>query len=377
MNFNVLKKSAFFFSMLMSGLLLFNCAAPEQTSNSIQMSDFGTMEDGKEVKQYTLTNANGMEVKIINYGGIITSVKTPDKEGNMENVVLGFDNLDKYLEGTPYFGAIIGRFGNRIGQAQFSLNGESYQLAANNGANHLHGGEVGYDKVFWDAETLPGNALKMTYLSEDGEEGYPGNLDISVTYTLTDDDEIKIDYYATTDKATPVNLTNHSYFNLSGDPETLILDHVLQIEADRYTPVDFGLIPTGELAPVEDTAFDFTDPETIGARIEDVPGGYDHNFVLNKFEEELPLVATLTDPETGRSMEILTSEPGLQFYSGNFLDGTITGSDGTVFNKYAALCLETQHFPDSPNKPEFPSTILEPGEVYETTTIYRFKVARE
>ena len=377
MNFNVLKKSAFFFSMLMSGLLLFNCAAPEQSSNSIQMSDFGTMEDGKEVKQYTLTNANGMEVKIINYGGIITSIKTPDKEGNMENVVLGFDNLDKYLEGTPYFGAIIGRFGNRIGQAQFSLNGESYQLAANNGANHLHGGEVGYDKVFWDAETLPGNALKMTYLSEDGEEGYPGNLDISVTYTLTDDDEIKIDYYATTDKATPVNLTNHSYFNLSGDPETLILDHVLQIEADRYTPVDFGLIPTGELAPVEDTAFDFTEPETIGARIEDVPGGYDHNFVLNKFEEELPLVATLTDPETGRSMEILTSEPGLQFYSGNFLDGTITGSDGTVFNKYAALCLETQHFPDSPNKPEFPSTILEPGEVYETTTIYRFKVARE
>ena len=377
MNFNMLKKSAFFFSMLMSGLLLTNCAAPEQTSNSIQVNDFGTMEDGKEVKQYTLTNANGIEVKVINYGGIITSIKTPDKEGNMENVVLGFDNLDKYLEGTPYFGALIGRFGNRIGQGKFSLNGESYQLATNNGPNHLHGGEVGYDKVFWDAETLSGNALKMTYLSEDGEEGYPGNLDISVTYTLTDDDELKIDYYATTDKATPVNLTNHSYFNLSGDPESLILDHVLQIEADRYTPVDFGLIPTGELAPVEDTAFDFTEPETIGARIEDVRGGYDHNFVLNEFEEELPLVATLSDPETGRVMEVLTSEPGLQFYSGNFLDGTITGSDGTVFNQYAALCLETQHFPDSPNKPEFPSTILEPGEVYETTTIYKFKVASE
>ncbi len=365
-------------SLVITFLVLFvisGCLVQDRTSSKINVGEFGMMEDGKKIMEYTLSNSSGMEVKIINYGGIVTSIKTPDKDGNFENVVLGFNSLEKYLEGTPYFGAIIGRYGNRISNGEFELNDEKYQLATNNGRNHLHGGEIGFDKVFWEAETLPNNVLKMSYLSKDGEEGYPGNLKIEVVYTLTEENELRIDYKATTDKATPVNLTNHSYFNLSGDPESLILDHILQIEANHYTPVDEGLIPTGEIATVAETPFNFMEPKSIGERIDNVPGGYDHNFVLKEFEEELPVVATLTDQESGRVMEVLTSEPGLQFYSGNFLDGSITDSDGTVFNKHAALCLETQHFPDSPNKPEFPSTILNPGEEYTTTTIYRFKVS--
>jgi aldose 1-epimerase len=360
-----------FLMTLLSVILLFS-ACTEEVNQTIEVVDFGTLEDGTPVELYTLTNTNGMEVKITNYGGTVTSIVVPDKDGNMENVVLGFDSLDKYLAGTPFFGAIIGRYGNRIGDAQFTLDGETYQLNANDGENHLHGGTVGYDKVMWDAEPVEGNGVKFTYLSEDGEEGYPGNLDITVVYTLTEDNGLKIDYTATTDKATPVNLTNHSYFNLSGDPESMILDHELMIDADGYTPVDAGLIPTGEIADVEGTAFDFTEPFEIGARIEEVPGGYDHNFVLNESSEEMPVVATLKDPESGRVMEILTKEPGLQFYSGNFLDGSLTGPNGESYVKYAALCLETQHFPDSPNIPEFPSTILEPGETYTTSTIYRF-----
>lgn len=349
-------------------------ACQQVETQTVQVEEFGTLEDGTSVQLYTLTNENGMEVKITNYGGTVTSILAPDKDGNLENVVLGFDSLDKYLAGTPYFGAIIGRYGNRIGDATFTLNGETYELNANDGDNHLHGGNVGYDKVLWNAEVVGDNAVEFTYLSEDGEEGYPGNLEISVIYTLTDDNELKIDYSATTDKATPVNLTNHSYFNLSGDPETLILDHELMIDADGYTPVDEGLIPTGEIAEVEGTPFDFTEAYEIGARIDQVEGGYDHNWVLNESTEAMPVVARLHDPQTGRLLEVLTTEPGLQFYSGNFLDGTLTGPDGSTFNKHSALCLETQHFPDSPNKANFPSTILEPGETYETSTIYKFSV---
>lgn len=360
---------------LLPVLLLFGCSKSQDNINSSSNKmEFGKLEDGRTVELYTLTNENGMEVKIMTYGGTVTSLKVPDTDGNFDNVVLGFDELDKYLEGTPFFGAIIGRYGNRIAEGVFTLNGETYQLAKNDGNNHLHGGVKGYDKVLWTAKAHSDSTLELHYLSEDGEEGYPGNLDITVTYTVTDQNELKIDYEATTDKPTPVNLTNHSYFNLSGDPATQILDHQLQIDADHYTPVNQQLIPTGEIAPVEGTPFDFTEPHAIGSRIEEVPGGYDHNFVINDHTGELQNIATLVDPETGRKLEVITTEPGIQFYSGNFLDGSITGSDGTAFIKHSALCLETQHFPDSPNQPDFPSTILEPGDTYETTTIYRFGV---
>lgn len=363
--------------LLLPVLIIYGCSKSQDNNNlSSNKMEFGKMEDGRTVELYTLTNENGMEVKIMTYGGTVTSIKVPDEEGNFENVVLGFDDLDKYLEGTPFFGAIIGRYGNRIAEGVFSLNGETYQLAKNDGDNHLHGGVKGYDKVLWTAKSHSDSTLELHYLSEDGEEGYPGNLDITVTYTVTEENELKIDYQATTDKLTPVNLTNHSYFNLSGDPATQILDHKLQIDASHYTPVNSQLIPTGKIAPVEGTPFDFTEPHEIGSRIEEVPGGYDHNFVIDDHTGELKNIATLVDPETGRKLEVITTEPGIQFYSGNFLDGSLTGSDGTAFIKYSALCLETQHFPDSPNQPAFPSTILEPGETYETTTLYRFGVGK-
>ena len=355
-------------------LLVLISACTSKVEETITIQDFGQTEDGTAVHLFTLKNTNGMEVKMTDYGGTVTSIVVPDKEGNMENVILGFDNIDDYLAGTPFFGATIGRYGNRIGKGKFTLNGEEYSLTINDGENHLHGGTLGYDKVMWKGEPVGGNAVKFSYLSEDGEQGYPGNLDIEVLFTLTDDNELKIDYTATTDKATPVNLTNHSYFNLSGDPESLILDHELMIHADGYTPVDAGLIPTGEIAEVAGTPFDFTEPYAIGARIDEVPGGYDHNWVLQDLAGDMPLVATLKDPQTGRKMEIYTSEPGLQFYSGNFLDGTLEGPNGSKYVLHSALCLETQHFPDSPNKPEFPSTILEPGDTYKTTTIYKFTV---
>lgn len=344
---------------------------PPQTQ--IQEETFGQLEDGRTVSLYTLTNANNVEVEITNFGGIVTAIRTPDSQGNLDNVVLGFDSLDKYLEGTPYFGAIIGRYGNRIADAQFSLNDSTYQLAANDGDNHLHGGNQGYDKVLWDGETTEDGSLQLTYTSEDGEEGYPGNLDITVTYTLTDENELQIDYEATTDKATPINLTNHSYFNLSGHPDSTILDHELTIDANQYTPVNDELIPTGELAAVEGTPFDFTEFHAIGARIDQVEGGYDHNWALNQpTADSMFHAATLYSPTSGREMQVFTTEPGLQFYSGNFLDGSLQGPDGTPYVQHAALCLETQHFPNSPNEPDFPSTILEPGETYETTTIYQF-----
>lgn len=331
--------------------------------------------DGKQVDLYTLTNANGVQVKITTYGGIVTSWVTPDKNGNKSSVVLGFDSLSGYLAKPPYFGAVIGRYGNRIAKGTFKIDTATYQLATNNGENHLHGGEKGYDKVVWDATPADSAAsLTLTYLSKDGEEGYPGNLNITVVYTLTDDNELLIDYNAETDKATVVNLTNHSYFNLTGDVSNTILDHQLQVNADKYTPVDGGLIPTGELKDVKGTPFDFLQPHKIGERIAAVDGGYDHNFVLTRTGNDLELVATLSDSVSGLKLEVFTTEPGLQFYSGNFLDGTITTSDGKSIKLHTGLCLETQHFPDSPNKPAFPSTLLKPGEKYHTVTKYKVSV---
>lgn len=368
------KKLPILFILLMT---LTISACTNNKNEKMDMSNieqFGTMENGKDVQLVTLTNKKGIEVKITNYGGTVTSIKTPDVEGNVDNIVLGFDSLDKYLAGTPYFGSTIGRFGNRIAEGKFSLNGENYQLSVNDGNNHLHGGEKGFDKVLWDIESTSKNTLVLTYLSEDGEMGYPGNLEVKVTFTLTDENELRFDYEATTDKATPVNLTNHSYFNLSGDPETTILDHELMIAADSYTPVNSELIPTGEIASVDGTPFDFTESYEIGARIENVEGGYDHNFVLNDTDGTMKSIATLYDPQTKRELEVITEEPGIQFYSGNFLDGTLEGPDGSSYVQYAALCLETQHYPNSPNEDEFPSTILEPGETYRTSTIYKFSV---
>ncbi len=331
--------------------------------------------DGKPVDLYTLTNANGVQVKITTYGGIVTSWITPDKTGNKSNVVLGFDSLSGYLTPPPYFGAIIGRYGNRIAKGTFKIDTAMYQLATNNGANHLHGGNKGYDKVVWDATPADSTAsLTLTYLSKDGEEGYPGNLNITVVYTLTDENELLIEYIAETDKTTVVNLTNHSYFNLTGDVNNTILDHQLQINADKYTPVDAGLIPTGELKDVKGTPFDFLQPHKIGERIVAVEGGYDHNFVLTRTGSDLELVATLSDSVSGRKLEVFTTEPGLQFYSGNFLDGSLKTSDGKAINLRTGLCLETQHFPDSPNQPSFPSTLLKPGEKYHTVTKYKISV---
>jgi aldose 1-epimerase len=332
--------------------------------------------DGKPVDLYTLTNKNGDEVKISIYGATVTSWIVADNKKGKSNIVLGFDSLSGYLAKPPYFGATIGRYGNRIANAKFKIDTTTYQLAANNGKNHLHGGNKGYDKVVWDATPAADSSASLTlsYLSKDGEEGYPGNLKITVVYTLTDDNELLIDYSAETDKATPVNLTNHSYFNLTGDVNNTILDHELQVNADKYTPVDAGLIPTGELKDVKGTAFDFLQAHKIGERIANVEGGYDHNFVLTRKGSDLELVATLSDSSTGRKLEVYTTEPGLQFYSGNFLDGTIKSSDGKAIQKHTGLCLETQHFPDSPNQPAFPSTLLKPGEKYHTVTKYKVLV---
>lgn len=364
----------FVFVVLMTAFFACTSEQNQMAEQQIETEEFGTMDDGRQVQLFTLSNENGMEVSITNYGGIVTSLKVPDKEGNIENVVLGFDDLEKYKSGHPFFGAITGRYANRIANGQFELNDETYQLATNDGENHLHGGESGFDKKLWDAEVNEDeNSITLNYLSPDGEEGYPGNLDVEVTYTLTDDNELTIDYHAITDKPTVVNLTNHSYFNLSGHPSQGILDHLLTINADRYTPVDDGLIPTGELRSVQETPFDFTEPETVGARIESIPPGYDHNFVLNNPDSGIRKIATVEHEESGRIMEVYTDQPGVQLYTGNFLDGSLMDHHGTPIEQYAALCLETQTFPDSPNKPEFPSAVLNPGETYETTTIYQFK----
>lgn len=383
---NMKKIRLFSLPLLASVVLLTSCgnsdvknAAAADSTGSAQAAVVSTawgQADGKQVQLFTLTNKQGAEVKITNYGGIVTSWVTPEKNGNKSNVVVGFDSLAGYLQKPPYFGAIIGRYGNRIGKGTFKLNDTTYKLATNNGENHLHGGEKGFDKVVWDATPSADGtpSLTLTYLSKDGEEGYPGNLKTTVKYTLTEDNELLMEYDAETDKATPVNLTNHSYFNLTGDASKSILDHTLWIDASHYTPVDKGLIPTGELAPVQGTPFDFTQPTKIGARIDKVEGGYDHNYVLNNKATDMKLVAWLQDSTTGRKLEVFTTEPGLQFYSGNFLDGSITIRDGKKIQQHNALCLETQHFPDSPNKPSFPATILKPGEKYHTVTKYKVSV---
>ena len=367
--------------LLLLATVLSGCSSGTQTSPMIQKESVTQLPDGTPIDLYTLRNTNGMEARITNYGGIVVSLTAPDRNGAYEDVVLGFDDVEQYMGPHPYFGAIVGRYGNRIANGRFTLNGETYALAQNNGENALHGGRNGFDKAVWQAEpvtTDEGQALRLTYLSPDGEEGYPGNLSVAVTYTLTDDDALRIDYEATTDKATPVNLTNHSYFNLAGQGAGTILDHQIQINADRFTPVDGGLIPTGELRPVSGTPFDFRQPAAIGLRIEDSDeqiafgGGYDHNFVLNGEAGEMKLAARVYEPTSGRVMEVHTTEPGVQFYTGNFLSGDITGKGGTAYGRRYGFCLETQHFPDSPNKPDFPDTILEPGERYTSTTIYRF-----
>ena len=350
---------------------------------AVKRTPFGKLPDGSAVEQFTLTNANQVELKAISYGGIITSLRVPDRNGRIDDIVLGFDSLAGYLKDHPFFGAIIGRYGNRIGKGQFTLDGKAYKLATNNGPNHLHGGNKGFDKVLWSAEPVAGaNAIAFTRTSPDGEEGYPGNLRVRVTYTLTDANELIVEYRATTDKPTPVNLTQHSYFNLAGQASGDILSHELTLNADRYTPVDDTLIPTGELAPVAGTPFDFRKPAAIGARINnDHPQlkagkGYDHNWVLSRKGTGLQPAARVTEGKTGRTLEISTTEPGIQFYAGNFLDGTLTGKEGAAYRHRTGFCLETQHYPDSPNKPKVPSTTLRPGREYRTRTVFKFGVAK-
>jgi aldose 1-epimerase len=330
---------------------------------------------------YTLTNSHGLEIRAMNYGGIILSMSVPDRKGQFADVVLGHDTLEGYIPNTPYLGAIIGRYANRIANGSFTLDGKTYTLPKNNGPNTLHGGvEKTFDKVVWDDEPMQGGktGVVFTHLSKDGEEGFPGNLKVKVTYTLTDENELVIEYEATTDKATPINLTQHSYFNLAGEGTGDILNHELMLNADRFTPVDKNLIPTGELRPVKGTPLDFTTQTKIGARIDDgyeqlvLGHGYDHNFVINRKADDLELAARVYEPSSGRVLEVSTTQPGVQLYTGNFLDGTVTGTQGHVYKRRYAFCLETQHFPDSPNHPEFPSTILRPGETFHSKTVFKF-----
>lgn len=340
----------------------------------ISQKPFGTFE-GKEIIEYTIKNKNGLELSVINYGGAVTHLMVPDKKGKLGDVVTGFANMEGFVQkGNPYFGALIGRYGNRINKGTFTLDGATYKLPGNEHGNSLHGGDKGYDKVFWNIEPLSAsNSLKLTYKSVDGEQGYPGNLNITVLYSLTDDNEFKIDYKATTDKATPVNLTSHCYFNLSAGNDSTILNHKLFIAAPSFTDVNDQLIPTGNLVPVNNGAMDFNVSKRIGNDIDKVKGGYDHNWVLKRSGAGMEKVAQLEDTVSGRVMEVLTTEPGLQFYSGNFLDGTLQNTKGgAVYVKHGALCLETQHYPDSPNQPSFPSTILKPGDTYSHTTSYKF-----
>lgn len=362
-------------------VLLWMVYTPAMVRPEIKKQTFGRTAIGESVDIYTLTNANGMEARIMTLGATVVSLKVPDRQGKIADVVLGYEDFDGYLKNASFFGVIVGRFGNRIGKGQFSLNGKQYTLAKNNGENTLHGGIKGFDKVVWkgsEIKSTDGAGLSLSYLSKDGEEGFPGNLSVTVVYTLTNNNELRIDYSATTDKATVINLTHHSYFNLAG--EGTMLNHELMINADTFTPVDPGLIPTGELRGVKGTPMDFIRSAVIGARI-DQPDeqltfgkGYDHNWVLNNHTGRLALAARVYEPVSGRVMEVLTTEPGIQFYSGNFLDGSVTGKGGQVYKQRYGFCLETQHFPDSPNKPAFPSTVLKPGQKYRTSTIYKFSV---
>ena len=373
------------------------CASPleadpdvsEPTSSLPTSELFGELDDGTPVELYTVTNANGLVMKAMTYGGVLTSLTVPDADGELADVILGFDSLagytsNAYRQSNPYFGALIGRYGNRIGGAEFELDGETYQLAANNGPNTLHGGNVGFDKVVWDAEPFAderGQGVVFSRVSPDGEEGFPGNLTTSVTYLLTDDDELVFEYQATTDQATPVNLTQHAYFNLAGEGNGTILDHELMLNADAVTPVDAGLIPTGEVTSVEGTPFDFRELTAIGERIDaddeqiGFGPGYDHNWVLTDGgadSDGLRLAARVVEPASGRVMEVRTTEPAIQFYAGNFLDGSLTGKSGAAYERRSGFCLETQHYPDGPNQPDFPSTVLRPGETYSSRTVYAF-----
>jgi aldose 1-epimerase len=349
----------------------------EKGKMSVKVEPFGKTQDGQQVEIVTLANSKGLTARIMNYGGIIVSFEAPDRDGKPADIVLGFDNLDGYLKTHPYFSALIGRYGNRIGGASFTLDGKEYKLAKNDGENTLHGGVKGFDKVVWKIEEASAKGskavLKLSYLSKDGEEGYPGNLKCVMTYTLSADNKLEMKYEATTDKPTVVNLTNHAYWNLAGQGNGDILGHELMINADKYTAVAKGLIPTGEIPDVKGTPLDFTKPMTIGSRKSEVDiGGYDHNYVLNGKAGKMKLAARVYEPTSGRVMEVETTEPGVQLYSSNFLDGSLKGKQGKVYNKYGAFCLETQHYPDSPNKANFPTTVLRPGEKYETVTVHTF-----
>ena len=368
-------------AILIAATILFSCKLmpKEEEKENIKPMTGKTlygMIGADSVFQYTLTNKNGMVVKILNYGGTVTDIITPDKNGKMGNVVLGYDSLAGYLQtGNPYFGCLVGRYGNRIANAKFTLDGKEYTLAANNGQNTLHGGLKGLDKVIWTVKSFNNLGLLLSYSSKDGEEGYPGNLSVDVMYSLSDDNGLKIEYAAVTDKATPVNLTNHCYFNLSAGTDSTILDHELMLKADKYTPVNATLIPTGKIDDVKGTPMDFTTSKKIGRDIANVAGGYDHNWVLNKSDNDLELIASVYHAGSGRNMEVFTTQPGIQFYTGNFLDGTLKNTRaGMKYIKHAGLCLETQHFPDSPNQPSFPNTILKPGETFHETTVYKFSI---
>lgn len=356
--------------------------SPEKTMAGITREIFGKLSETESADIFTLRNTAGMTVRISNYGGTIVSWTAPDKEGNFEDITLGCDSLAGYQKGVPYFGALVGRYGNRIAKGKFTLDGKTYHLATNNGENALHGGLKGFDKVLWKSLAVEGKEPKLVlnYVSRDGEEGYPGNLSVEITYTLTNDNSLKIDYKATTDKATVINLTNHAYFNLSGvKTSTPILDHEITLNADKFLPVDVTLIPTGELKSVTGTPFDFRKAKKIGLEINDSTnvqikygGGYDHCWVLADSAKTLKLAATVHEPKSGRMLEVFTTEPAIQFYTGNFLDGTIVGKGGIIYQRRTGLCLETQHYPDSPNHPKFSSTVLHPNEAYQTSTIYKF-----
>ena len=375
--------------MTFTGAMLMTTLAPigaTPQSGSTTKKAFGKTPDGQPLDLYVLTAKGGAEASITNYGGAVVSLKVPDRNGKLADVVLGYDNADGYVNDKSFFGALVGRYGNRIGHAQFALDGKTYTLAKNNGENSLHGGIKGFNKAVWTAKIIPakdGQSLELSYLSKDGEEGFPGNLKVSVIYTLTDSNALRITYSATSDKKTVVNLTNHSYFNLAGQGSGDILGHLLIIRADKFTPVDAGLIPTGEFRDVAGTPFDFRKELAIGARIDQdeeqlkLGGGYDHNFVLQRSNDpEESLAARVLEPVSGRILEVWTTEPGVQFYTGNFLDGKTIGKGGVTYPKRSAFCLETQHFPDSPNQPKFPSAVLNAGERYHTITTYKFSVKK-
>lgn len=378
----LITRSAFLLSVAAASCALtHNASAAEVTGKTsspmIENKEFGKTSDGTPVRLFTLRNKNGVVVKLTNFGGIITEILAPDRSGKLGNVVCGFDNLETYLKGHPFFGAVAGRVANRIAKGKFTLDGKDYTLAINNGPNHLHGGIKGFDKQVWAAEVLPDQSVRMTYTSKDGEEGYPGNLKVTMVYSLDDENALRIDYGATTDKATPINLTNHSYFNLAGSGT--IFDHVLYLNADQYTKVDETLIPTGEIAPVKGTALDFTTPHSIGERAQQTglkPTGYDHNFVLNQQGQGLRLAARVNEPKSGRTLEVSTTEPGVQLYTANHMNGSVVGTGGVSYPQYGAFCLETQHYPDSVNHPTFPSSILRPGSAYKTTTVFKFGVTK-